>query len=78
VKSRPFISLGISDLEKKFDENRDNQAFVNKLLHELSHRRTNRAKTLQRRALQAKGFIERPKTAKPSPKKSDCPSFQKA
>lgn len=67
------MSLSVSELEKKFAENKDNQAFIKKLLNELSHRRTNRAKTLQRHALLARAKPYPEKVTPPTPKTSKTP-----
>ena len=61
MASRPYLSLGIVDLEKRFDQERDDADFLNRLLHELDHRTTQRAKKLRTRAIQAKGVAPKQK-----------------
>ena len=67
MASRPYLSLGIVDLEKRFDQERDDADFLNRLLHELDHRTTQRAKKLQARAVQAQGVASKQKQARKEP-----------
>lgn len=53
MSSRPLLQKGIAELEKLFDQNRDDPQFLETLIAELSERSVPRAKGLQRRALQA-------------------------
>ncbi len=59
MASRPLIGFGIHELEQQFDQNRENADFLTKLLAELAHRKTQRAKNLQKRAVQARGILPR-------------------
>ena len=67
MASRPYLSLGIVDLEKRFDQERDDADFLNRLLHELDHRTTQRAKKLRARAVQAKGVAPKQKQPRKEP-----------
>ncbi|QIG47069.1 hypothetical protein G5V57_04500 [Nordella sp. HKS 07] len=53
MSSRPLLKKGIAELEKLFDQNRDDPQFLKTLLAELSERKVPRARELHRRALQA-------------------------
>ena len=64
---RPYLSLGIVDLEKRFDQEPDDADFLNRLLHELDHRTTQRAKKLHARAVQAQGVASKQKQARKEP-----------
>jgi hypothetical protein len=79
MTSRPYLSLGIVDLEKRFDQERDDADFLNRLLHELDHRTTQRAKKLRARAVQAQGVApkqkqERKETSPPSARETATPN----
>jgi hypothetical protein len=50
--SRPFFKIGIGDLEKAFNRERNDPGFLLKLIDELSHRSTDRAARLKARAVQ--------------------------
>ncbi len=64
MSKRPFISLGIVDLEKRFDQERNDIDFLETLLGELQHRKTNRAMELKQRVVQARGVSNKLKTSK--------------
>ena len=65
MAARPFLSIGIEELEKAFDAQRDDPAFLKLLIAELQNRRTQRATKLRERAVQALGVA--PKKSKPTP-----------
>jgi hypothetical protein len=50
---RQFFNVPIHELERIFDDKRQNQDVLTSLLTELSHRKVSRAKKLQKRVLQA-------------------------
>ncbi|MBI0021613.1 AAA family ATPase [Bartonella sp. W8097] len=52
--TRPFFKKGIAELEKLFEENRNDAAFLDLLLAELSFRKTQRSQVLKRKAQQAR------------------------
>jgi hypothetical protein len=60
--SRRFFAVRIDELEAAFDRQRDQVEFLEKLVDELSHRSTERARQLKARAVQALG------TAKKAPR----------
>lgn len=60
MKKRPLIQKGIAELEKLFDEQRDDTEFLTILIAELSERRVPRAQGLKQRALQAVGTAPKP------------------
>jgi len=51
--SRPLFSTRIAELERLLDERRTEQAFLQTLLHELTHRKTDRAQALRERVTEA-------------------------
>ena len=55
--SRPFFKMGIGDLERAFDRERNNPEFLLKLIDELSHRSTDRAARLKARAVETLGTL---------------------
>lgn len=61
---RPLLKEGIAELERLFDQNRDDPQFLKMLIAELSERSVPRAKELQRRALQAASVGREPPNAK--------------
>jgi RNA binding exosome subunit len=48
--NRPFFGTRIEALERQFDENRDDRAFLKTLVAELKYRDRRRADELRRRA----------------------------
>lgn len=62
MTSRPYLSLGIVDLEKRFDQEQDDFDFLKRLLNELEHRTTQRSKKLRARVIQAQGLASKHKT----------------
>ena len=57
MPKRPLIQKGVAELEKLFDQQRDDPKFLDDLLEELSERKTQRAQELRQRAMQARGTI---------------------
>ncbi|MGK6317188.1 DEAD/DEAH box helicase [Neorhizobium sp. DT-125] len=57
MPKRPLIQKGVAELEKLFDQRRNDPDFLNDLLEELSERKTQRAQELRQRAVQARGTI---------------------
>ncbi|WP_246665218.1 hypothetical protein [Rhizobium tropici] len=57
MPKRPLIQKGVAELEKLFDQQRDDPKFLEGLLEELSERKTQRAQELRQRAMQARGTI---------------------
>jgi hypothetical protein len=54
-----FKTLGIAELEKLFDEKRQNVDVLTSILAEVSHRRVPRARDLKRRVMSALSVSER-------------------
>lgn len=57
---RPYFSLGIEELERLFDQNRENRDILTSLSNELKHREKARPKKLQARVVQALGVLQKP------------------
>ena len=55
MASRPLLSIGIEELERRFDVQRSDAPFLKQLVSELEHRKVPRAKHLKERAVQALG-----------------------
>jgi hypothetical protein len=67
MAKRPYINVLIPELEKLFDQNRDNGDFLITLLEELAHRRLPRSKALKKRVIQALSV------AQPAPETESSP-----
>lgn len=63
--SRPFFSTSIAELEKRFEGQVRDAAFLEALMEELENRHTDRAARLKVRALQALGALAPPAQAPP-------------
>ncbi|TCQ74873.1 AAA domain-containing protein [Ochrobactrum sp. BH3] len=57
MPKRPLIQKGVAELEKLFDQRRNDPHFLEDLLEELSGRKTQRAQELRQRVMQARGTI---------------------
>ncbi|RRD23909.1 hypothetical protein ECB98_14735 [Brucellaceae bacterium VT-16-1752] len=57
MPKRPLIQKGVAELEKLFDQRRNEPEFLSDLLEELAERKTQRAQKLRQRAMQARGTI---------------------
>src|SRR5918995_6084592 len=57
---RPFLKLGIGELEAAFDRKRTDPDFLQKLIDELSHRSTGRADRLRAGAVQSLASLRKP------------------
>ncbi|WP_152976051.1 hypothetical protein [Ensifer adhaerens] len=55
MTKRPLIQKGVAELEKLFDQRRNDPQFLDNLIEELSERKTQRAQELRRRVIQARG-----------------------
>ncbi|OCP17576.1 MULTISPECIES: AAA domain-containing protein [unclassified Ensifer] len=64
MAKRPLIQKGVAELEKLFDQRRDDSHFLDNLIEELSERRTQRAQELRQRAMQAKGTVAQRSTSR--------------
>jgi hypothetical protein len=58
LPDRLLANCGIDQLEQLFDEKREQKAFLETLLVELSFRSTKRAKLLKKRVMQALGVSD--------------------
>ncbi len=57
---RPYFKLGIEELERLFDQNREDHEILTELSSELTNRDTARPKKLQARVIQALGVLQKP------------------
>jgi len=63
MKSRPYFNSSIAELERLFDENRDDRTFLETLIAELRKRETQRAKALLARAVSSVGTLPKGRAA---------------
>jgi energy-coupling factor transporter ATP-binding protein EcfA2 len=66
MKSRPYFNSSVADLERLFDERRDDRTFLETLVNELKFRETQRAKALLGRAVSSLGTLPKSKAAGPA------------
>lgn len=74
---RPLFRKRAEELERLFDQRRNDPQFLDDLIEELSERKTQRAQELRQRAMQARGTIAEPPTARvvvPEPARKKLPA----
>lgn len=59
MTKRPLIQKGVAELERLFDQQRDDLQFLNELLEELSERKVPRAQELRQRVMKVIGMSEK-------------------